>query len=517
MNNVLIGSVATLIGLLIGYGIRTLLGRWQADSIEKQAKVRLDAAEAEVKNRLREGEILARAEVVKAREEFEQSTKARRKELQDFDDRLVLREENLDRKFKVVEGKEESAVARQAELDRDAAELAARRLEVERLKTEAQARLQRLAGMTQEEARRELRQKVEDEVRAETGSLLRRLQEEARETAETEAREVVTLAIQRYAAPHASSNMTCTVNLPNEEIKGRIIGREGRNVRAIEAATGMTLLIDDTPEAVVISGFDPMRREIARQALEALVADGRIHPTRIEEEVAKAQARLDETILEAGREAAYAARQQHVDTELLRQLGRLKFRTSYSQNVLQHAIEVSRLMGILADELGIDTQIARRVGLFHDIGKSASQDVEGGHAHIGAEMLRRAREDPLVINAVESHHGDVASVSLYGVLCSAADAISSSRPGARSENTEIYVQRLEKLEAIANACPGVKSTFAIQAGREVRVIVDPEAVNDNDAMLLAREISRQIEAQMRYPGQIRVVVIREQRCVEYAR
>ncbi|NLF22610.1 MAG: ribonuclease Y [Lentisphaerae bacterium] len=517
MNPVLLGSLASLAGLLAGYGVRALLGRWQADSIEKQARAKLDAADAEAAARIREGEIQARAEVVQAREAFEQSTKVRRKELQDFDDRLVLREENMDRKLKVVEAKEEAAVARQAELEREAAELAARRQEVERLKSEAQARLQRLAGMTQEEARRELRQKVEDEVRAETGSLLRRLQEEARETAETEAREVVTLAIQRYAAPHASSNMTCTVSLPSEEIKGRIIGREGRNVRAIEAATGMTLLIDDTPEAVVISGFDPVRREIARQALEALVADGRIHPTRIEEEVAKAQANLDETILEAGREAAYAARQQHVDTELLRQLGRLKFRTSYSQNVLQHALEVSRLMGILADEMGLDTQIARRVGLFHDIGKSASQEVEGGHAHIGAEMLRRAREDPLVVNAVESHHGDVESVSLYGVLCSAADAISSSRPGARSENTEIYVQRLEKLEAIANACPGVKNTFAIQAGREVRVIVDPEAVNDNDAMLLAREISRQIEAQMRYPGQIRVVVIREQRCVEYAR
>jgi len=362
-----------------------------------------------------------------------------------------------------------------------------------------------------------LRQKVEDEVRAETGSLLRRLQEEARETAETEAREVVTLAIQRYAAPHASSNMTCTVSLPSEEIKGRIIGREGRNVRAIEAATGMTLLIDDTPEAVVISGFDPVRREIARQALEALVADGRIHPTRIEEEVAKAQANLDETILEAGREAAYAARQQHVDTDLLRQLGRLKFRTSYSQNVLQHAIEVSRLMGLLADQLGLDPQIARRIGLFHDIGKSADQNAEGGHARIGAEILRRAHEDPVVVNAVEAHHEDVVATSLFAVLCSAADAISSARPGARTENTQIYIQRLEKLEALANAFKGVKSTFAIQAGREIRVIVDPEVVNDNEAMLMAREIGRRVEAELRYPGQIRVVVIREQRCIEYAR
>ena len=511
MNPVLIASLAALAALLIGYGIRALLGRWQADSIEKQARAKLEAAEADVKNRLKEGDILARAEVVKAREEFEQSTKVRRR------DRLVQREENLDRKFKVVETKEEAAAARQAELQAEAEALTKRRQESERLIAEVQTRLQRLAGMTQEEARRELRQKVEDEIRAETGSLIRRLQEEARETAEVEARRVVTLAIQRYAAPHASGNMTCTVSLPNEEIKGRIIGREGRNVRAIEAATGMTLLVDDTPEAVVISGFDPIRREIARQALEALVADGRIHPTRIEEEVAKAQANLEETMLQAGREAAYEAKQQHVDEDLLRQLGRLKFRTSYSQNMLHHAIEVSRLMGVLAGELGLDPQIARRVGLFHDIGKSASQEVEGGHAHIGAEMLRRAHESPIVVNAVESHHDDVESISLYGVLCSAADAISSSRPGARSENTQIYVQRLEKLEAIANACKGVKSTFALQAGREVRVIVDPDVVNDNEAMLLAREISKKIEAEMRYPGQIRVVVIREQRCIEYAR
>ena len=517
MNPVLIGSLAALAGLLIGYGIRTLLGRWQADSIEKQAQARLAAAEAEVKTRLREGEILARAEVVKAREDFEQSTKIRRKELQDFDDRLVLREENLDRKLKVVEGKEAAADERQAALQAEAETLERRRAEADRAVAELQARLQRLAGMTQEEARRELRQKVEDEVRGETGSLLRRLQEEARETAEKEARNLVALAVQRYAAAHASESLTCAVSLPNEEIKGRIIGREGRNVRAIEAATGMTLLIDDTPEAVVISGFDPVRREIARQALEALVSDGRIHPTRIEEEVAKATANLDETILQAGREAAYEARQQHVDTDLLRQLGRLKFRTSYSQNVLQHAIEVSRLMGLLADQMGLDPQIARRVGLFHDIGKSADQNAEGGHARIGAEILRRAHEDPVVVNAVEAHHEDVEATSLYAVLCSAADAISSARPGARTENTQIYIQRLEKLEALANAFKGVKSTFAIQAGREIRVIVDPEVVNDNEAMLLAREIGRRIEAELRYPGQIRVVVIREQRCIEYAR
>ncbi|MDD5705577.1 MAG: ribonuclease Y [Kiritimatiellae bacterium] len=517
MNDVVIGLLSALVGLLAGYGIRTLLGRWQADSIEKQATAKLEDAEKEARSRLKEAEIQARAEVVKAREEFEQSTKVRRKELEDFDERLTQREENLDRKLKVVEVKEQAAAERQTELQTHADNLNRRQQELERLIADGHARLQRLAGMTQEEARRELRQKVEDEVRAETGALLRRLQEEARETAERDAQKLVTLAVQRFAAPHANESMTCTVALPSDDIKGRIIGREGRNVRAIEAATGMTLLIDDTPEAVVISGFDPIRREIARQALEALVADGRIHPTRIEEAVAKAQAGMEETFLQAGQEAAYQAKQQHVDTELLRKLGRLKFRTSFSQNVLQHSIEVSNLMGLMASDLGLDPLVARRVGLFHDIGKSADHEVEGGHAQIGAEILRQAHEDAIVVNAVAAHHEDVEAHSLYAVLCSAADAISSSRPGARSESTGIYVQRLEKLEAIANAFKGVRSSYAIQAGRELRVIIDPTEVSDNDAMLMAREISRKIESELRYPGQIRVVVIREKRCVEYAR
>jgi len=517
MNPILIGSLSALAGLLVGYGIRTLLGRWQADSIEKQAQAKLAGAEAEVKNLLREGEILERAEVVKAREAFEQSTTTRRKELQDFDDRLVLREENLERKIKVVEGKEAAADERHAALQDEAAALAQKRAEADRTLAEHQKRLQRLAGMTQEEARRELRQKVEDEVRGETGALLRRLQEEARETASAEARNLIALSVQRYAAPHASGSLTSSVSLPNDVIKGRIIGREGRNVRAIEAATGVTLLVDDTPETVVISGFDPIRREIARQALEVLVADGRIHPARIEEEVAKATANLEETMLQAGREAAYEARQQHVSTEMLRHLGRLKFRTSYSQNVLQHVIEVSHLMALFADQLGLDTQIARRVGLFHDIGKSADHQAEGGHARIGADILRRARENPVVVNAVEAHHEEVEAMSIYAVLCSAADAISSARPGARMEDVQTYVQRLDKIEALANSFDGVRSTFAIQAGREIRVIVDPEVVSDNEAMLMAREIARRIETELTYPGQIRVIVIREQRCIEYAR
>ena len=517
MEPVVIGLISALVGLLAGYGLRLLLSRWQADSIEKQAAEKLKSADGEVVRRLKEADIQARAEVVQARETFEQSTKARRKELEDFDNRLALREENIEKKLKVVEDKEQAAKAKHDDLLKLSERLDARRISLEAKHRDADRALERLAGMTHEEAKSEIRKKVEDDVRAETGSLIRRLQEEARETAEKEAVVLVANAIERYAAPHAGASMTSTVFLPNDEIKGRIIGREGRNVRAIEAATGITLIVDGTPEAVVISGFDPIRREIARQALEALVADGRIHPASIEEAVAKAEENMEATILQAGCEAAYAAHQQNVDNEVLRHLGRLKFRTSYSQNVLEHSLEVSRLMGELAGELGLDTQLARRIGLFHDIGKSLSQEAEGGHAKLGADLLRKCHEDPVLVNAVASHHGETEQNSVYAVLCTAADAISSSRPGARNESTEIYVERIEKLEKIAKSRKGVKSAFAIQAGREVRVIVDPDVLNDNDAMLLAQEISRAIEAELRYPGQIRIVVIREQRCLEYAR
>ena len=517
MEPVVISLISALVGILLGYGLRILLSRWQADSIEKQAQEKLKGTDAEIARRLKEADIQARAEVVQARETFEQSTKARRKELQDFDDRLVLREDNLERKLKVVEDKENAAKAKHDDLLKLSERLDAKRISLEAKHRDADKALEKLAGMTHDEAKAEIRKKVEDSVRAETGALIRRLQEEAKETAEKQATILVANAIERYAAPHASDSMTSTVFLPNDEIKGRIIGREGRNVRAIEAATGMTLLVDGTPEAVVISGFDPIRREIARQALEDLVADGRIHPARIEEAVNKARENMEATILQAGREAAYSAKQQHVEQEILSHLGRLKFRTSYSQNVLEHSLEVSRLMGELAAELHLDTQLARRIGLFHDIGKSISEEAEGGHAKLGADLLRKFHEDNVLVNAVASHHGETEQESVYAVLCTAADAISSSRPGARNESTEIYVERIEKLENIAKSRKGVKSAFAIQAGRELRVIVDPDVLNDNDAMLLAQDISHTIEAELRYPGQIKIIVIREQRCLEYAR
>ena len=509
--------LAGVAGVGAGYALRSLVGRWQANSIEKRAQTHFEEMGVEVKNRLKEADILARAEVVKAREDFEKTTKSRRKELQDIEDRLLTREEHLDRKHDLIEKKELALNQRQSELQARDAELAVQQQGVERAAVEAQARLQTLAGMTAEEARREILQRQEQEARVDAAGITRRLQEEAREGAEREARRVITMAVQRYAAPHASEMMTCTVPLPGDDVKGRIIGREGRNIRALEAATGVNMLIDDTPEAVVISGFDPVRREIARQALEQLVADGRIHPARIEEVVAKVQEEMEVSTRQNGEQAVYDARLQGVDPELMRQLGRLKFRTSFSQNVLQHSREVAHLMGMMASELGLDAAIARRVGLFHDIGKSADHETEGAHAAIGAEILKRFHEDPVVVNGVAAHHGEEEATSLYAVLCSAADAISSSRPGARVESTSIYVQRLEKLEAIANSMPGVRKTFAVQAGREVRVIVDPAQIDDAAAILLARDISKRIETELRYPGQIRVVVVRETRCVEFAR
>jgi len=512
-----VGLLFGLAGVLGGYALRGLIGRWQADAIEKQAQIKLNEADGEVKNRLKEADIQARAEVVKAREEFEKSTKARRKELQDIEERLTVREENMDKKAILLEKKDQAVSLKQEEQQRKTEELQLRRTETDKRWQEAEQRLQKLAGMTHEEARREVSHKAEQEVRSEAGSLIRRIQEEAKETGEREAARIVTMAVQRFAITHASEMMTCTVPLPSDDIKGRIIGREGRNIRTLEAVTGVNMLIDDTPEAVVISGFDPVRREIARQALEQLVADGRIHPARIEEVVKSVTEGMEKAIFEAGEAAAYEAQVQGVQSDILRCVGRLKFRTSFTQNVLRHSVEVAHLMGMMASELGLDPALARRIGFFHDIGKALDHAAEGSHAVIGAEFLKQHGENEAVVNGVASHHEDVASEGLYGVLCSAADAISSSRPGARNETMGVYVQRLEKLEGIANSFPGVKKTFAVQAGREVRVIVDPGQVTDNDAMVMARDISQQIAANMQFPGQIKVVVVREMRCVEYAK
>ena len=508
--------IGALAGLVAGYLIRLMIGNFQADATEKHAKRALAEAKREAESIRKEGRLNAKTEVLKAREEFEKSTKARRAELSGLEERLGQRETNLDRKVSMIEKKEAVLEERLAEVARKAQTLTEKQAEVERLVEEERENLQRVAGMTRDQARQTLLDRMEKEVHGEIGSLIRRLQEQAKETAEREAQKIVAAAVQRYAASHASEIMTSTVALPSDDVKGRIIGREGRNIRTLEALTGVNILIDDTPEAVVISGFDPIRRGVAKLALESLVADGRIHPARIEEVVAKVERNMDDTIRKAGEEAAFEVGVQEADPELLQMLGRLKFRTSYSQNVLQHSLEVSRLMGVMAGELGLDPLLAKRIGLFHDIGKALDHEVEGGHALIGADLLKRKGETPLLVNAVAAHHEQVEVESVYALLTAAADAISSSRVGARSETTKIYVRRLEKLEAIANSFEGVRKSYAIQAGRELRVIVEPTKVDDSSAIMMARDVSKRIKDELQYPGQIRVVVIRETRCVEYA-
>lgn len=517
MAAVLAGIIAGVVGIGLGYAIRLLTGKYRAGAAENEARVTLEKARIEAEGMRKEAQLHAKTEVLHAKEEFESSTKARRQELVQIEERIGQRELNLDRKVSMIDKKERMLDEKVAQNEQEAARLKEKAAEVEKLVNDERATLQKIAGMSQEEARQLLLHRLEKDLHGEIGGMIRRMQEEAKETAEREGRRIITMAVQRYGASHASEITTSTVALPGDEVKGRIIGRDGRNIRALEAATGVNILIDDTPEAVVISAFDPVRREVARLALETLIADGRIHPGRIEEVVAKSQDSLAEIIRTAGEEAIYKAGIQNIDPELVRTLGRLKFRTSYSQNVLQHSLEVAHLMGVMAGELGLDVTLAKRIGLFHDIGKAMDHEVEGGHAVIGADLLKRHGEAAVVINAVAAHHEEVPAESMYATLAAAGDAISSSRLGARSENTGMYIKRLEKLEAIANGFNGVKKSYAIQAGREVRVVVEPEKIDDGEAMVLARNISKQIENELQYPGQIKIVVIRETRCVEYAR
>jgi ribonuclease Y len=513
----MIGIVVGITGAGLGYGVRVWLNSLKIGTAVQNVDRILTDAKRDADNTLKEARLQAKADVLKAREEFESSTKARREELTLLESRIGQREANLDRKVSLLDKKERAVDQKAQDIEKLGKDLDQKTSEIQRLRDEEREKLQRVAVMTQTEARQILLNRMESEVQNEMAGLIRKRQEDTRETAEREAQKIVTLAVQRYAASHAAERMTSSVALPNDEMKGRIIGRDGRNIRAIEAATGVNLLIDDTPEAVVISSFDPVRREIARLALERLIMDGRIHPGRIEEVIDKTRTELESAMRVAGDEAAYLVGAQGVDLELLRMLGRLKYRTSYSQNVLMHSLEVAQLMGVMASELQLDAMLAKRIGLVHDIGKALDHEVEGAHAIIGADVLKRHGEAPLVVNAVAAHHEEVPAESLYALLASAGDAISGSRPGARSETTDIYVKRIEKLETIANSFAGVEKSYAIQAGREVRVIVEPEKVDDHAAITLARNISRKIETELQYPGQIRVIVIRETRCVEYAR
>lgn len=510
-------AVFAVAGAGAGYLIRKMIGQSQAHSMEQKARLELKEAQRDADNLRKEASIHAKAEVLKAREDFESSIKSRRQELSALEERMSQRELNLDRKVALLDKKEHAIEDKTRDVEERLAQVNKQQSELTQLIADERVQLQRIAQLSQEDARKMIMERIEKDLQGEIGALIRRNQEHARETSEREARKIIAQAVQRCAVSHAGQITTTSIVLPSDDVKGRIIGREGRNIRALEAATGVNILIDDTPEAVVISGFDALRREVAARALEALIADGRIHPARIEEVVARAEAELEETVREVGEQALFDVGLQDAEPAVIRKIGRLKYRTSYSQNVLQHSIEVAQLMGIMAGELGLDVSLAKRVGMLHDIGKAMDHEVEGGHAEIGADFLKKHGEDFIVINAIAAHHEDVAGESIYAVLCMAADAISSSRLGARSETTEIYLKRLEKLEAIANEFEGVHKSYAIQAGREVRLLVDPVKINDNEAMVLARQVSERIEQDLKYPGQIRIVVIRETRCVEYAR
>ena len=498
-------------GALSGYALRGLIGRWQAEAIEKKMRLREEAVESEVRSKLKEADIAARAAVVKAREEFELSTKARRDELDALEARLTDREGKLDGKSVMLDEREEKLKTLAAELERrDAAARSAAR--------EAETRLESLAALSREEARRQVMADAQAELQEDVASLTRRVQENARDDAERRAGMIVADAVQRCAVSHASEMMTTTVHLPGEGVKGRIIGRDGRNIRALEAATGVTMIVDDVPDAVVLSSFDPVRREIARCALKHLFSDGRIHPGSIEDAVRDAAEEVERAAVAAGAEAAAEARVTGLPSETLRTMGRLRFRTSFAQNVLRHSVEVALLMGRMAEELSLDASKARRIGFLHDLGKAIDSDRKGAHAALGAEFLRMHGEDEDTVLAVAAHHPEAhLDGGVYGVLCSAADAISSSRPGARQETVDVYVERLRKLEQIVLAHEGVLKSYAVQAGRDLRIIVDPGKVSDAAAELLARDVCREISSTLQFPGQIRVTVVREMRVTEYAK
>ena len=502
--------VGGVLFFVLGITYRKKVAEKEIGSAEEEAKRIINEAIKGGENKKREMLLEAKEEIHKTRTEQERENKERRNELQKQERRLQQKEESLDKKLDLHEKKEEELAKRVAAVQQQQEEAA-------RIKKSQMEMLEKISGMTQEEAKTYLLNNVESEVRHETAMKIKEIESQMKEEADQKAREIITTAIQRCAADHAAEATVSVVPLPNDEMKGRIIGREGRNIRTLETISGVDLIIDDTPEAITVSSFDPVRREVARLALEKLIADGRIHPTRIEDMVEKARREVDHTIKLEGERATFETGVHNLHPELIKLLGRQKYRTSYGQNVLNHSIEVAHIAGLLASELGVDVTLAKRAGLLHDLGKSVDHEMEGSHVQLGVELARKYKENPIVINAIEAHHGDVEPQSIIACLVQAADAISAARPGARRENVENYIRRLEKLEELTNSFPGVDKSYAIQAGREVRIMVKPEEVSEDSMILLAHDRARKIESELEYPGQIKINVIRETKAVDYAK
>ncbi len=517
MDTIIISAISFIIAVVIGFALARLVQKKKIGEYEKIGKKILEDAKKEADVLIREGSLQAKDIVLQAKNELEQEIKARRQELQNTEKRLAQKESNLDKKIDLIDKKEDDLARKDREIAQKQSLLDTKIRENESLIMKGKERLEKISGLTAEEAKKMLMQAMEDEAKYESMKIIKKIEEEAKEKADKKAKEIIAFAIQRYAGDYVGEDTVSVVPLPNEEMKGRIIGREGRNIRALEAATGVDIIIDDTPEAVILSCFNPVRREVARISIERLISDGRIHPARIEEIVSKVAEEMEEKIKDSGEQAVFDLGIHNVHPEIIKLLGRLKFRSSYAQNIYQHSLEVAFICGAIASELRISPKDAKRAGLLHDIGKAVDHEIEGSHATIGADLAKKYGENEEIVHAILAHHEDVETISLLDVIVQAADALSGARPGARREMLETYIKRLDELERIANGFQGVEKSYAIQAGREIRIVVNSEKISDDGINVISRDIAKKIETDLSYPGQIKVVVIRETRAIEYAK